>query len=56
MAVSSEGCDITTGSAPSQGNSRHQLLTLSVRGAVLKTDCTRGVVSTEGELAHLHFD
>lgn len=56
MPVSAEGCDALTGSAPSQGNGRHQLLTSSARGAVMKTNCTRGVVGADDELAHLHDD
>lgn len=56
MAVSSEGCDVMTGSAPLHGNSGHQLLTSSARGAVMKTNCTWGIIGAEDELAHLHDD
>lgn len=56
IAVSSEGWDVKKGSAPSQGNDRHQLLTLSAGGAVMMTNCTQGVVGADDELAHLRDD
>lgn len=56
MAVSSEGSDVVTGSAPLQENGRHQLLTSSAGGAVMKTNCTRGVVGADDELSHLRND
>lgn len=56
MVVCSEGWDVMTGSAPSQGTSSHQLLTLFARVAVMKTNCTRGVVGADDELAHLRDD
>lgn len=53
VALSSEGCDVMT---LSWGNDRHQLLTSSVRGTVMKTNGTQDAVGVDDELTHLRDD
>lgn len=53
MVLSSEGCDVMM---LSRGNDRHQLLTSSVRGAVMKTNGTQDDVGADDELTHLCDD
>lgn len=53
VVLSSEGCDVMT---LLRGNDRHQLLTSSVRGAVMKTNGTQDIVGVDDELTHLCND